>query len=152
MIHGTLAFLRRATPFLTVLFLWRLAFPFWNPAGMLAIIPIFYSTFVRPAPWFAPFALIFCFLIDYRGDSVLYWTAIYCLCYAVRGFQNVIDFAHMENNGMRAFVVFWGMALLVLTMFNPQWSALLKTLWLFVWGGVLYIPVVKFIERMTDDR
>lgn len=34
-------FLCAAFPFIAVLVLWRLAVPFWNPAGILAMIPIF---------------------------------------------------------------------------------------------------------------
>ena len=74
-------FLRAAFPFITVIILWRLAVPFWNPAGILAIIPIFYCSFVRPVPWFAPFAVLFCFLIDYRFDTLAYWTAAHCFVF-----------------------------------------------------------------------
>jgi hypothetical protein len=35
-------FLRGAMPWLAVIILWRLSNWFWNPAGVLALIPIFY--------------------------------------------------------------------------------------------------------------
>ena len=37
-------------------------------AGLiLAIIPIFYYSFIKPVNWFVPFAVVFCFLIDYKN-------------------------------------------------------------------------------------
>ncbi len=147
-----ISFLRTATPFLAVLFLWRLSTPFWNPAGMLALIPIFYCTFIHRVPWFAPYAAIFCFLIDYKSDMLLYWTSIYCLCYAVYGFQSIIDFGNMPDRGWRPFLVFWGVALLICTLAHFGFANLLKMLWLFVWGAALYVPAALLIERTQDDR
>ena len=108
MIEKTVSFLRKVFPFLTVIFLWRLAIPFWNPGGILALIPLFYCTFIKPVPWFMPFGLIFCFLIDYNLGSLCYWTAIYCLCYAINGFQTIIDLQNMDINAIDAFMVFLG--------------------------------------------
>ena len=36
-------FLRVSFPFLLTIGLWRLSVPFWNPGGIMAIIPIFFS-------------------------------------------------------------------------------------------------------------
>lgn len=143
-------FLRKAMPFLTVVFLWRLSMPFWNPAGMLALIPIFYCTFIRAVPWFAPFAAVFCFLIDYKSDMILFWTSIYCLCYAVVGFQTVIDFGHTADRGWRAFMVFFGTSLIICTLANFGFFNLLKALWLWIWAVALYMPITELVERIHE--
>lgn len=145
-------FLRAAFPFITVIILWRLAVPFWNPAGILAIIPIFYCSFVRPVPWFAPFAVLFCFLIDYRFDTLAYWTAAYCLFYAINGFQSFIDLTRTDKNALNIFMVFFGVATLILTLTGFSVSNLMRAVWLFAWVATLYIPITALIKRVCDDR
>ena len=71
--------LRIMFPFLLTIALWRLSTPFWNPGGILALIPIFYCVFVRHMPWFGIFGAIMCFLIDYKFNTTGFWLAIYCL-------------------------------------------------------------------------
>jgi hypothetical protein len=88
--------MKKLLHFLITIFLWRLSIYFWNPAGILALIPIFYWSFVRPVDGFTIFGLIFCFLIDYRCGLVLFWTFLYCLFYAINGFQNYIDFQNPQ--------------------------------------------------------
>lgn len=145
-------FLRAVFPFITVIILWRLAVPFWNPAGILAIIPIFYCSFVRPVPWFAPFAVLFCFLIDYRFDTLAYWTAAYCLFYAINGFQSFIDLTRTDKNALNIFMVFFGVATLILTLAGFSVSNLMRAVWLFAWVATLYIPITALIKRVCDDR
>ena len=145
-------FLRAAFPFITVIILWRLAVPFWNPAGILAIIPIFYCSFVRPVPWFAPFAVLFCFLIDYRFDTLAYWTAAYCLFYAINGFQSFIDLTRTDKNALNIFMVFFGVATLILTLTGFSVLNMMRAVWLFAWVATLYIPITALIKRVCDDR
>lgn len=145
-------FLRAAFPFITVIILWRLAVPFWNPAGILAIIPIFYCSFVRPVPWFAPFAVLFCFLIDYRFDTLAYWTAAYCLFYAINGFQSFIDLTRTDKNALNIFMVFFGVATLILTLTGFSVLNMMRAIWLFAWVATLYIPITALIKRVCDDR
>ena len=145
-------FLRAAFPFITVIILWRLSVPFWNPAGILAIIPIFYCSFVRPVPWFAPFAALFCFLIDYRFDTLAYWTAAYCLFYAINGFQSFIDLTRTDKNALNIFMVFFGVATLILTLTGFSVLNMMRAIWLFAWVSTLYIPITALIKRVCDDR
>lgn len=152
MIGKIIRFLRVATPFLTVLVLWRLSVPFWNPAGMLALIPIFYCTFIKPVPWFMPFAILFCFLIDYKSDMILFWTSVYCLCYAVFGFQTFIDFNQISDRGWRAFMVFLGVPLFICLVVYFGFYNILKTLWVWLLSVALYMPITALIERTRDDR
>ena len=145
-------FLRAAFPFITVIILWRTSVPFWNPAGILAIIPIFYCSFVRPVPWFAPFAALFCFLIDYRFDTLAYWTAAYCLFYAINGFQSFIDLTRTDKNALNIFMVFFGVATLILTLAGFSVLNMMRAIWLFAWVSTLYIPITALIKRVCDDR
>ena len=145
-------FLRATFPFITVIILWRLSVPFWNPAGILAIIPIFYCSFVRPVPWFAPFAALFCFLIDYRFDTLAYWMAAYCLFYAINGFQSFIDLTRTDKNALNIFMVFFGVATLILTLAGFSVLNMMRAIWLFAWVSTLYIPITALIKRVCDDR
>lgn len=144
-------FLRAAFPFLAVLVLWRLSYPFWNPAGVLAIIPIFYCSFVRPTPWFAPWAVLFCFLLDYKFDTLFYWTALYCILYAANGFQNFIDLTRAPKNAIAVFMIFFGCAILILALMNFNLTNIVRALWIFAWTCTLYMPITILIKRASND-
>lgn len=139
--YKIIPFLKQIMPFLMTLFLWRLSVYFWNPAGILCLIPIFYYTFVRPIDWFAIFGLIFCFLIDYRCNLPLFWTSIFCLFYAINGFQNYIDMQHTDNNALYMFMLFIGIGIFLLMFYGFSWTNLINNLWLFIWLSILYIPI-----------
>lgn len=135
--------LKYCFPFLITLFLWRLSVFFWNPAGILALIPIFYYTFVKPVKYFSIFGLIFCFLIDYRCNLPLFWTTLYCLFYAINGFQNYTDLTHLDNKALYIFMIFIGIGIFLLTLSNFTWKNFINNLWLFIWLSVLYIPITN---------
>ena len=139
--YNIVPILKKFIPFLITLVLWRLSVYFWNPAGILCLIPVFYYTFVRPIHGFALFGLIFCFLIDYRCNLPLFWTSLYCLLYAINGFQDYIDFQHTNNNAIHAFMVFIGIGIFLLIIFGFSWKNLINNVWLFVWLSVLYTPI-----------
>lgn len=139
--HNLISILKKSLPFIITLFLWRLSIYFWNPAGVLALIPIFYYTFVRPVNHFALFGLIFCFLIDYRCNLPLFWTCIYCLFYAVIGFQNYVDMQHTNNNASHIFMLFIGIGILMLIFSGLTWANLVNNIWLFIWLNILYTPI-----------
>lgn len=144
-------FLRTAFPFIAVLLLWKLSVSFWNPGGILAIIPIFYYSFIKKTPWFVPFGALFCFLIDYNFDSLLFWTSMFCLLYAVNGFQSFIDITTQKRNGLFVFMVFFGICSLVLALFGFTFTGLLRGIWIFLWISVLYIPFTAIAKRISDD-
>ena len=149
--HNIVNFLRRAFPFLLSLALWRLAWPIINPAGMLALIPVFFCTFVRSTPWFAPFGLLMCFLIDYKFDAPFVWTALWCLFYALNGFQTIIDLTRMEFRALYAFVVFLAVGVLVLLCTSFGWIALVRAMVAAALTCALYVPVTALIGRVGDD-
>ena len=145
-------FLRAATPFLITIALWRLSVAFWNPAGILAIIPVFYCSFVRPIPWFVPFAIIICFLIDYRSETLVYWTVLYFIFYAINGFQNFIDLTRMDKNALKIFMLFFCIAIAIQTIADFTVDGMMRATWLFAWTSVLYIPITALIKKVCDDR
>lgn len=138
-----LYFLKKSYPFLITLILWRLSVYFWNPAGILALIPIFYYTFIKQTDWFGLFALIFCFLIDYRAGLQLFWTILFCIFYAINGFQNYVDVKNLDRNGIGIFMLFIGSGFFVLTCIGGTWNNFINNLWLFIWMCVLYIPITS---------
>lgn len=139
-------------PFLVTIFLWRLSVYFWNPGGILALIPIFYYTFVKQIYWFAGFALLFCFLIDYRCGLPLFWTSFFCLAYAINGFQKYVDVPHMDRNAMYLFMLFTGAGIFILIFANLTWKNLINNLWLFVWLNVLYMPITSIDSLFKYKR
>ena len=147
-----ITFLRNAFPFIVLIVLWRLSIPFWNPAGILAIIPICYCSFVRPVPWFSPIAVLFCFLIDYRFDTLFYWTIMYCLFYAINGFQSFFDLTRVDRNALNEFMIFFGLSTLILSLFHLNLANLMRAVWLFAWVSTLYIPITALIKKVYDDR
>ena len=144
-------YLKYALPFLITLVLWRLSINFWNPAGILALIPVFYYTFVKPVDWFVIFGLLICFLIDYRCDLTLFWTFIFCAVYAFNGLQKYIDVQHTDNNALYFFMFFIGTGFLILTFIGFNWKNFINNVWLFAWLSVLYTPITALDKWVHDD-
>ena len=151
MIRDFISFLRKSAPFLAVIILWRLQLHWWNPGGILALIPIFYYSFVRPIRWFTPFAILFCFVIDYSFDTKLFWTCCYFIAYAINGFQYFIDLQRADKNAIVPFMIFIGASLFILTIANLSWTMLGRALWLFIWLVLLYQPITNLMKRWHGD-
>ncbi len=145
-------FLRVLAPWLAVLVLWRLSNPLWNPAGILAIIPIFYCSFVKPVPWFVPYAILFCFLIDYKFETLAFWTALYCLFYAINGFQTFTDITKTDKNSIHIFAIFISIGMIVLLFMNFSFINIIRAIWIILWVCALYIPISEIIKRVQNDR
>lgn len=144
-------FLRRATPFLAVIVLWRFAYPVWNPAGVLALIPIFYYTFVRPVKLFAVFGALFCFLIDYNMNLVFFWTAMYCIMYAANGFQNYIDITIAPLRGVGVFALWFGVSCFIRAAVGATFDGALSAAWIFMWTLALYLPITGITRGVQND-
>lgn len=149
--RDVLKFFQNAFPFLATVFLWRMSGPVFNPGGVLAVILIFYSTFVRPRPGFAIFGIVMCFLLDYKFDSLLFWTSLYCFCYAANGFQNVIDLTRRDRRGIDAFAIFIGVAMTILFIMRPGWHTFGAAIWTTVWTVLMYTPITLLTQRVCDD-
>lgn len=145
-------FLKNAFPFLLSIGLWRLSCSVWNQAGFLAIIPVFFFSFVRPVNWFAPFAAMICFIIDYKFGTICFWLAFYCLFYAINGFQSFIDISRIDKNGLIVFMVFIGTGLVLLLFRNFGFWNFLDAIWMFVWTSILYYPITQISKRAINDR
>jgi hypothetical protein len=102
---------------------------------------VFYYTFVKNTDGFGIYALIFCFLIDYRCDLTLLWSFLFCLFYAINGFQKFFDLSNMDNNAVNIFMIFLGIGIFVLTLSNFTWLNLIHNIWLVFWCWVLYTPI-----------
>ncbi len=140
--------LRLLFPFALGLVLWRMEHMFWNMGGILAMIPVFYCSFIRRIPWFSLFGLFICFLLDYNFTTHFYWTGMFCLAYAINGLQDWVDITRLEHNGLGAFMVFLGITILIYAITNFSISVLLKSLWCWVWATVLYIPTTILIQKV----
>lgn len=151
MIKNIISFLYKSSPFLAVIILWRLQLHFWNPGGILAIIPIFYYSFVRPIPWFTPFAILFCFLIDYSFDTKLFWTTMYFIAYAINGFQYFLDIQRADRNAIVPFMIFFGSSLFILMIINISWVMIFRCIWMFMWVSLLYIPFTNVMKKVLGD-
>lgn len=144
-------FLRDSFPFLLTVALWRLSVSFWNPAGILAIIPIFFCSFVRPIAWFPIFSVLMCMVIDYKFETVCFWVAMYCLFYAINSFQNIIDITRIDMNGLFAFTVFFGIGILIQVITNFTFLTLIFGVWIVLFACLLYIPITNLIQRIRHD-
>lgn len=151
MIRKILSFLRDASPFLAVIILWRMQLNFWNPGGILAIIPIFFYSFVRPINWFTPFSILFCFVIDYGFDTKLFWTTVYFIAYAINGFQRFIDLQRADRNAIVPFMIFFGIPVFVLMVANISWTMLWRSVWIFLWTTMLYLPITSLIKKVYSN-
>jgi hypothetical protein len=92
-----------------------------------------------------------CFAIDYRADTMLFWTAAFCLFYAANGFQTFIDFTRQKLDGLYVFMIFFGAALLILSVAGLRFVSFIHNLWLFMWASILYIPFAALAKRLGND-
>lgn len=141
-------FLQISFPFLITVALWRLSGRFWNPAGVLAIIPIFFCSFVQPVRWFTIFSILMCLCLDYNFETVCFWIAMYCLFSALNGFQTLVDLTRLDKDAIAAFMVFFGCAVLVQVLMNFTFLNLLWGVWIFFWTTLLYIPITTLIKKV----
>ncbi len=152
MIYQLKNLLKKSFPFLVTLFLLGMDFPFWNPVGILAIIPVFYYSFIKPVPYFPAFSLIVCMAIDFKSNLVLYWTIFYCAMYAFAGLQNYFDFKQQSKDGLFVFMVFFSICNLILLFYNFNFTNLFEYTWLVLWTSVFYVIVTDLHKRITNDR
>ena len=149
--QNIIKYLQIAFPFLITIALWRLSNPWINPAGVLAIIPIFYCSFIKPVPYFTAFAILFCFLIDYNFDTVIFWTSLYCAYYAIMNIQTIIDLTHTKKYGLYAFMIFFGIASLSMIFWYLSWTSLGLGILMFIVTCTVYIPVAFLTKAVCDD-
>ena len=138
-------------PFLITIALWRLSVQWINPAGILAIIPIFYCSFIRPVHYFTLFAILMCFLVDYKFDTVLFWTTIYCLYYGIMNFQTILDLTHTKIHGLYAFMAFFGIACIALVIWDLNLLSFLGGILMYLITCALYIPTTILIKAVDND-
>lgn len=144
-------FFQVSFPFLITMALWRLSVPWINPGGILAIIPIFYCSFIRPVPYFTPFAILLCFMIDYKFNTLLMWTVFYCIFYVAVNLQTFIDLTHTKINGIYAFMGFVGTIILMLIATHLSFSNIASGTLMFLILVAMYIPIITTIQAVQND-
>ena len=144
-------FFQTLFPFLITVALWRLSAPWVNPGGILAIVPIFYCSFIRPVPYFTPFAILLCFLIDYKFNTVLMWTVFYCMFYVIINLQTVIDLTHTNRDCLYAVRGFAGTVILLLVASHLSVANILSGVAMFAILVIMYIPITTTIMAVQDD-
>jgi len=146
-----LSFLQMLFPFFITVALWRLSVPWINPAGILAIIPIFFCSFIRPVPYFVPFAILLCFMIDYKFNTVLLWTIFYCLFYVAVNLQSFIDLTHTKLDGLYAFMGFVGTVIFLLIASHISFENIFSGILMFSILAIMYIPITTTVQVVQDD-
>ncbi len=146
-----ITYLKFAFPFLITVALWRLSCPWINPAGILCIIPIFYCSFIRPTPYFAPFALIMCFLLDYKFSSSFMWTIYYCVFYTIVNLQTMVDLTHTKKSGVYAFISFISPVILFMILQQINFINILYSIVIFIVTCTIYIPTVVTMRAVQND-
>ena len=149
--HKVIKFLRDIFPFILTVALWRLSWPWINPAGILAIIPIFFCSFIFYIPGFSIFALVFCFLLDYKFNTVLTWTMFYCFFYIIINVQNFLDLTHTTKNGLFVFMLFITGPLLCMLFNNISLTTFENGLYLFLLICIMYLPITRLVKALRND-
>ena len=144
-------FLQVSFPFIISIALWRMSCPWLNSGGILSVIPIFYCSFIRPVPYFAPFALLMCFLLDYKCGTGFTWTIYYCAVYAIATLQTFVDVTHTKKSGVYAFMIFFGIVVLFMFLQHIGFINLLHLVIMFAITSVLYIPTIVTIQAVQND-
>lgn len=138
-------------PFFATLFLWRLSSQWLNPNGILALVPIFYYPVVRGRGHFLPMAVIGCFLLDQNFDTMLFWTALFCLLYAGLGLQSFVNPASQRMRGIYMFMAFAGAGAAILGLRAAFMTASLAPLWTAAWmflvTAAAYAPMTRLFEE-----
>lgn len=135
-------------PFAITLLLWRMAAPAWNPCGILALVPIYYYSFVRPRDEFLPMAVVGCFLLDYNFDTMLFWTAAFCIAYSANYFQTVLRSAVQAADGLLFFSGFAGACFLILGARAMTWESVGTALWMLALCAAAYRIWGRIMRRM----
>ena len=138
-------------PFAATLLLLRMTSPYFNPAGILAIIPIFYYSLVQPRDWFLPAAFLGVMALDYNMGLNLFWTISFAAAYAAGSLQSYINPQSQKHSSLLVFSAFLGACMLCLGI-SGAFSAgsvrpLFQAAWIVLWCGLLYIPFANFAKR-----
>ncbi|MDR1697267.1 MAG: hypothetical protein LBR41_03575 [Rickettsiales bacterium] len=140
-------FIKNSLPYIITIALWRLEFPIFNPGGILALVPIFYYSFIRHKKWFPLFAAAMCFLIDKNIGTVAWFGGVYLAAYAFWGLQNFISLRDNENLSIAGFLAIGVFPLAIWTACNTgAFLYVFYGIWLFAWLYAAY-----YITKRCDN-
>ncbi len=77
---------------------------------------------------------------------------MWCILYAIIGFQTYIDLPRADARAVHMFMLFWWVCIIVLVFSHFDMSNILRGLWLGAWGSLLYMPITRLIEVVGNDR
>jgi hypothetical protein len=145
-------------PFFITFFLWYLSAPIFNPFGFLAIIPIFYYMFDGKVKNWDLFAILMCFLLDFNFSTRFLFTGIFLFLYGMNKLLGFLE--RLEKNKARNtknFSLFLGTIVTGLFIFLvidtvTFWTPLISCVWLFLWGSVIYLPMISLFKWVKNDR
>jgi len=130
-------------PFAATILLWRMVVPVLNPAGILAIVPIMYYSFIRTRPEFLPMAILGCFLLDYNFGTMFFWTSLFCIAYAINYLQTATRPIIEIADGQLVFACFIGLSLFMLGIWVFSWVAIGTAIWMFIITNIFYFAWTK---------
>ncbi|MDR0804075.1 MAG: hypothetical protein LBO08_03250 [Rickettsiales bacterium] len=142
---------RTIFPFFFSLMLLGLGVGFWNPCGILCMMPLFYYLFIRPIKYFWPFALAVCLVLDYRFGTVLFWTVAVSAAIMINRIQNYISMPDQKLNGVWIFMIFCGVCFLSIGLANWSFFSAASAAWLTLWIAVWYVPATILCSGMRHD-
>ena len=70
----------------------------------------------------------------------------------LNGFQSFIDIQHRDFNSIDMFMIYIGLGLVFFVIANLNWTTFGRTIWLFIYMTVLYMPITRTIDRVKNDR
>lgn len=135
-------------PFVATLLLLRMTSPIFNPAGILAIIPIFYFGVIHPRDWFLPMAILGTLMLDFQMQLNLFWTILFAAAYAAGTLQPYIDLPSQKRGGIFIFMAWFGLCILLLGISSLAFLPIIQAIWTLFWVSLLYIPFHEFSKRI----
>ncbi|MDR0967803.1 MAG: hypothetical protein LBL75_03190 [Rickettsiales bacterium] len=139
-------------PFFATIFLWRLTSNFFNPGGILVMIPVFYYSVFLGRTEFIPMAILGCFLLDINFNTTLLWTILFCVFYGVINLQNIINPYMQKMRGIYLFMCFIGAGVIMISIWDMfQTSSFIPLLWgawVFIITAALYLPITYLFQRV----
>ncbi|MDR1071039.1 MAG: hypothetical protein LBL21_00125 [Rickettsiales bacterium] len=149
--------LRRFFPFAITVTLWYLSAPRFNPFGILALIPVFYYRFRRPAEYWFPFGLLMCFLMDFNAGTLFLFSSVFLLTDLLNVFFGILEKEGDSGFYVKSFSMFIGLAALfalVCGIFETRrfFAFFAGSVWLYLWLLILYFPFVALFKWVGNDR
>ena len=153
--------MKAALPAALALILLFLPNRWFNPSGLLVLMPVFYF-FIFNRKYMNFFVcLLFLTVLDYNQGSIFLWMFLFILCGVILSFQKIIILKEQKLSAALFFFIFitagqtihWavlsynsnlGLAAAALLFLKAMWGA--------VFTSFLYVPSSFLFAKVMDDR